>query len=109
MMIILATEHFTLLERETIDSDCCWLFFFVLLKGLCYKNTAVFLFYSVGQFYAEVSYLHCSASSHTQNASVVLLRKARKESWPNFFKFQSMSILAIHATDPQLTGISFNA
>ena len=53
-MIILLTEHFTLLERETIDSDCCWLFFFVLLKGLCYKNTAVFLFYSVGQFYAEV-------------------------------------------------------
>ena len=54
IMIILLTEHFTLLERETIDSDCCWLFFFVLLKGLCYKNTAVFLFYSVGQFYAEV-------------------------------------------------------
>ena len=53
-MIILLTEHFTLLERETIDSDCCQLFFFVLLKGLCYKNTAVFLFYSVGQFYAEV-------------------------------------------------------
>ena len=95
IMIILLTEHFTLLERETIDSDCCW---------LCYKNIAVLRYCGSILCWRQL----LSASSHTQNVPVVLLRKAGKESWPNFFKFQSMSILAIHATDPQMTGISFN-
>ena len=41
-------------KEKQLTQTAVGYFFFVLLKGLCYKNTAVFLFYSVGQFYAEV-------------------------------------------------------
>lgn len=80
-------------------------YFFCTLKGAMLQEYSCISVLQCGSILCWSAIILVPLPFPYKNAPVVLLRKVGKESWPNFFNFQSMSI---RATDPQLTGISFN-